>query len=136
MGVGTPEDLIDGIARGIDIFDCVLPTRLARHNAAFASEGRLNLMNATFAHDRRPIDEACTCYTCRTFTRAYLRHLVVAKELLAGTLLSIHNLHALIQLVADIRVSIMDHTFERKIPLWLAQWHGNAERSSTAKKTE
>ncbi len=108
MGVGTPEDLIDGISRGIDIFDCVLPTRLARHNAAFSPEGRLNLMNATFARDNRPIDAACNCYTCQTFTRAYLRHLIVAKELLAGTLLSIHNLHALIQLVKDIRISILD----------------------------
>jgi queuine tRNA-ribosyltransferase len=135
MGVGTPEDLINGIARGIDIFDCVLPTRLARHNAAFSSEGRLNLMNLAFAEDQRPIQEACTCYTCKTFTRAYLRHLIVAKELLAGTLLSIHNLHSLIQLVRDIRASIMDNTFESKIPSLLAQWQGNAERTSH-KKTE
>jgi queuine tRNA-ribosyltransferase len=129
MGVGTPEDLINGIARGIDIFDCVLPTRLARHNAAFSSEGRLNLMNAAFARDQHPIDETCDCYTCCTFTRAYLRHLIVAKELLAGTLLSIHNLHALIQLVKDIRVSIIDNTFESKVPAWLVNWHGNAERA-------
>jgi queuine tRNA-ribosyltransferase len=118
MGVGTPEDLINAIALGVDIFDCVLPTRLARHNAAFSSEGRLNLMNAAFARDPRPIDETCDCYTCRTFTRAYLRHLVVAKELLVGTLLSIHNLHALIQLVKNIRVSILDGTFESKVPGW------------------
>jgi queuine tRNA-ribosyltransferase len=131
MGVGTPEDLINGIARGIDIFDCVLPIRLARHNAVFSSEGRLNLMNATFAHDKRPIDVACTCYTCQTFTRAYLRHLIVARELLAGTLLSIHNLHALIQLVRDIRGSIVDNTFEKRVPFWLARWQGNAERIST-----
>jgi queuine tRNA-ribosyltransferase len=131
MGVGTPEDLIEGIRRGVDIFDCVLPTRLARHNAAFSSEGRLNLMNATYARDPRPIDESCTCYTCQTFTRAYLRHLIVAKELLAGTLLSIHNLHALIQLVKDIRTSLLDDTFEEKVPAWLAQWHGNAERTPT-----
>jgi queuine tRNA-ribosyltransferase len=130
MGVGTPEDLINGIARGIDIFDCVLPTRLARHNAAFSSGGRLNLMNLSFAQDERPIDEGCTCYTCRTFTRAYLRHLIIAKELLAGTLLSIHNLHALIQLVNDIRESILFGTFASKIPSWLAQWQGNAERTS------
>jgi len=128
MGVGTPEDLIDGIARGIDIFDCVLPTRLARHNAAFSSEGRLNLMNAIYTHDPRPIDATCQCYTCQSFTRAYLRHLIVAKELLAGTLLSIHNLHALIQLVKDIRVSILDGTFESKVPGWLSAWQGNAER--------
>ncbi|MDP3184592.1 MAG: tRNA guanosine(34) transglycosylase Tgt [Anaerolineales bacterium] len=128
MGVGTPEDLINGIARGVDIFDCVLPTRLARHHAAFSSEGRLNLMNAAFARDKRPIDETCACYTCQTFTRAYIRHLIVAKELLAGTLISIHNLHALIQLVKNIRAAIIDGTFESKAPLWLRQWEGNAER--------
>ncbi|HET7145520.1 MAG TPA: tRNA guanosine(34) transglycosylase Tgt, partial [Anaerolineales bacterium] len=89
MGVGTPEDLINGIARGVDIFDCVLPTRLARHHSAFAPEGRLNMMNASFARDDCPIDEGCDCYTCQTFTRAYIRHLIVAKEFLAGTLLSI-----------------------------------------------
>jgi queuine tRNA-ribosyltransferase len=128
MGVGTPEDLIDGIARGVDIFDCVLPTRLARHNAAFSSEGRLNLMNASYARDPRPIDGTCRCYTCRTFSRAYLRHLIVSKELLAGTLLSIHNLHALIQLVNDIRASILEGTLEAKVPGWLRAWQGNAER--------
>ena len=128
MGVGTPEDLINGIARGIDIFDCVLPTRLARHNAVFSPEGRLNLMNVVFAHDKRPIDESCSCYTCRTFSRAYLRHLIVAKESLAGTLLSIHNLRALIQLIKDIRESILEKNFESMVPTWLAQWQGNAVR--------
>jgi queuine tRNA-ribosyltransferase len=128
MGVGTPEDLIDGIARGVDIFDCVLPTRLARHNAAFSSEGRLNLMNANYASDPRPVDETCDCYTCQTFSRAYLRHLIAARELLAGTLLSIHNLHALIKLVSDIRLSILEGSFADRLPGWLSIWHGNAER--------
>jgi queuine tRNA-ribosyltransferase len=128
MGVGTPEDLITGISKGVDVFDCVLPTRLARHNAAFSSGGRLNLVNATYARDSRPIDETCDCYTCRDFSRAYLRHLIIAKESLAGSLLSIHNLHALIQLVKNIRVSIQNGIFETKIPGWLAQWQGNAER--------
>jgi queuine tRNA-ribosyltransferase len=128
MGVGTPEDLINGIARGVDIFDCVLPTRLARHHAAFSSEGRLNMMNATFARDNRPLDETCDCYTCRTFTRAYIRHLIVAKELLAGTLLSIHNLYTMINLVNDMRAAIIDGTFDDKVAGWLAQWRGNAER--------
>jgi queuine tRNA-ribosyltransferase len=86
-------------------------------------------MNAAFARDPRPIDASCDCYTCRTFTRAYLRHLIAAKELLAGTLLSIHNLRALIRLVADIRSSILDGTFEPRVPAWLEQWQGNAERS-------
>lgn len=128
MGVGTPEDLIDGIGRGVDIFDCVLPTRLARHHAAFSSEGRLNLMNAAYARDERPIDETCDCYACRTFSRAYIRHLIAARELLAGTLLSMHNLRALIRLVECVRGSIVDGTFETRRPGWLEQWHGNAAR--------
>jgi queuine tRNA-ribosyltransferase len=128
MGVGTPEDIINGIARGIDIFDCVLPTRLARHHAAFSPEGRLNMMNATFARDERPIDKACDCYTCKNFSRAYIRHLIVAKELLAGTLLSIHNLRALIRLVEEIRANIMDGTFEKQVPALLEKWSNNAQR--------
>src|SRR5689334_16913579 len=132
MGVGTPEDLINGIARGIDIFDCVLPTRLARHHSAFSPEGRLNLMNATFAHDTRPIDEGCACYTCRTFTRAYLRHLIVAKELLAGSLLSIHNLHALVQLVSDMRAMILQGTLEANLAGLLERWDRNASRGIAA----
>jgi len=130
MGVGTPEDLINGVARGIDIFDCVLPTRLARHNSAFSPEGRLNLMNATFARDASPIDETCDCYTCKTFTRAYIRHLIAAKELLAGTLLSIHNLRALIRLMESIRGYIADGSFETRVPELLRQWQGNAERNT------
>ncbi len=132
MGVGTPEDLIDGVARGVDIFDCVLPTRLARHHAAFASEGRLNLMNARFARDERPIDETCDCYTCRTFSRAYLRHLIVARELLAGTLLSIHNLRALIRLMQQMRACILDGSFETHLPEWLSRWSYNARRPRLA----
>ena len=128
MGVGTPEDIINGVARGVDVFDCVLPTRLARHHSAFAPEGRLNMMNASFARDERPIDETCDCYACQTFTRAYIRHLIIAKELLAGTLLSIHNLRALIRLVAEIRSTIMAGTFESQVDAWLARWGGNAQR--------
>ncbi|MBI5353056.1 MAG: tRNA guanosine(34) transglycosylase Tgt [Chloroflexi bacterium] len=129
MGVGTPEDIINGIARGVDIFDCVLPTRLARHHSAFAPEGRLNMMNASFARDERPIDETCDCYACKTFTRAYIRHLIIAKELLAGTLLSIHNLRALIRLVESLRASIADNTFETKSVEYLEQWRNNASRA-------
>jgi len=113
MGVGTPEDLINGVLRGVDIFDCVLPTRLARHNAAMTWQGgRLNLVNSSFAKDPLPIDGDCQCYTCQHFSRAYLRHLIMAKEMLAATLLSIHNLHALIQLVRDIRQAIVDQTLD------------------------
>ena len=136
MGVGTPEDLINGVARGIDIFDCVLPTRLARHHSAFAPEGRLNLMNAAFSRDARPIDETCDCYTCRTFTRAYIRHLIVAKEFLAGTLISIHNLRALIRLMEQMRAYIADGTFELRMPALLDQWSGNAERNNKQAQSE
>ena len=106
MGVGAPEDLVEGIRRGVDIFDCVLPTRLARHQSAMTRSGRINLLNATHAHDPRPIDETCGCYTCRTFSRAYLRHLVVAKEMLAATLVSIHNIYTLVDLVKQAREAI------------------------------
>ena len=132
MGVGTPEDLIDAVARGVDIFDCVLPTRLARHHSAFSPEGRLNLMNAGFARDDRPIDGTCDCYTCRTFSRGYLRHLIVAREFLAGTLLSMHNLRALTRLVAEMRLSIQEGSFQERVAVWLGRWQGNAERSSRA----
>lgn len=113
MGVGTPEDLVNAVARGIDIFDCVLPTRLGRNHAAMLKRGgRLNLKNAPFARDESPIDAECGCYTCRTFTRAYLRHLIVAKEMLSATLLSIHNLYTLVSLAKEMRTSIQTGTFE------------------------
>jgi queuine tRNA-ribosyltransferase len=112
MGVGTPEDLVNGVLRGVDLFDCVLPTRLARHNAAMTRSGRLNLVNAAFASDPRPIDETCACYTCRNFSRAYLRHLIIAKEMLSATLLSIHNLHTLLELAREMRRTIVNGRFE------------------------
>lgn len=112
MGVGTPKDLIESVRRGIDIFDCVLPTRLARHNAAQTRRGRLNMMNAPYATDERPIDEDCACYTCQHFSRAYVRHLIVAKEMLAATLLSIHNIHTLLQLVREMRTAILEGNFD------------------------
>lgn len=111
MGVGSPEDLINGILRGIDIFDCVLPTRLARHGAAMTFSGRLNMNNAIFAHDSRPITEECDCYACRNFSRAYIRHLILSKEMLAATLLSIHNIATLEKLVKQSRQAIFDGTY-------------------------
>ena len=108
MGVGTPEDLIQGVLRGVDIFDCVLPTRRARHASAMTRDGRLNLLNAAFSTDPNPIDAESSCYTCRHFSRAYLRHLLNAKEMLAATLLSIHNLHTMLQLARDLRQAILE----------------------------
>ncbi len=112
MGVGAPEDLVNGVLRGVDIFDCVLPTRLARHHAAITRSGRINLLNAIHQDDPRPIMESCTCYTCQHFSRAYLRHLILAKEMLAATLLTIHNLQTLLMLMKEIRQSIMDGTLD------------------------
>jgi queuine tRNA-ribosyltransferase len=114
MGVGTPEDLVNGVLRGVDIFDCVLPTRLARHNAVITRQGRrLNLVNAAFASDPAPIDETCECYTCSQFSRAYLRHLIASKEMLSATLLSIHNLFTMLELARDLQKSILEGTLDR-----------------------
>ena len=111
MGVGSPADILEAVARGMDMFDCVLPTRLARHHAAILRRGRLNLLGAAFARDPRPLDASCPCYTCRNFSRAYLRHLLQAKEILGATLLSIHNLSVVITLMAEIRDAIQTGRF-------------------------
>jgi queuine tRNA-ribosyltransferase len=123
MGVGSPEDLVAAVALGIDMFDCVLPTRMARNHGALTRLGRLNLRNATFAEDIRPIEPDCTCYTCRTFTRAYLRHLIASREILAATLLTIHNLHTLISLTADLRQAIIDRNLDQFSDRFLANYH-------------
>ena len=112
MGVGSPEDLVNGVARGIDIFDCVLPTRLARNAAAMTRRGRLNMKNAQYARDHGPVEEGCTCYCCVNFTRAYVRHLIVAQEILAAVLLTIHNIHLLLSLMREMRAAILDGAFE------------------------
>ncbi|MCH7663257.1 MAG: tRNA guanosine(34) transglycosylase Tgt [Chloroflexi bacterium] len=131
MGVGTPEDLINGVLRGIDIFDCVLPTRLGRNNTVFLrAGGRLNLKNAPSARDQNPIDSDCICYTCRSFSRAYLRHLINAKEMLSATLLSIHNLHTLIQLTKDMRAAILDGRFDAFAKPWLDKENVHSEKPS------
>lgn len=112
MGVGTPADLVEAVARGIDLFDCVLPTRNARNGQLFTSEGRLNIKNARYAEDDRPPDPACGCYTCRTFSRAYLRHLFLAGEINAATLNTLHNLHFYLDTMSRIRESVSFGRFE------------------------
>ena len=111
MGVGTVEDFFESVARGVDMFDCVLPTRLARHGAAFTHGGRLNLRNATLSEDVRPIETGCACHACQHFSRAYIRHLMQAGEILGLYLASIHNLHFLLDIMRRIRQSILDGTF-------------------------
>jgi queuine tRNA-ribosyltransferase len=111
MGVGSPEDLFECVARGVDQFDCVLPTRIARNGAVFTHQGRVNLRNARFAADKNPIEAGCQCYTCRTFSLAYLRHLLLANEILALRLTTLHNLHFMLQTMRRIRQSILDGIF-------------------------
>jgi queuine tRNA-ribosyltransferase len=113
MGVGTPADLVEGVARGIDMFDCVMPTRNARNGQLFTSEGVLNIKNARFAEDDAPLDPACGCYTCRQFSRAYLRHLFLAGEIVASTLNTLHNLYFYLDTMKRIRDAIAFGTFEK-----------------------
>ncbi|PZO15724.1 MAG: tRNA guanosine(34) transglycosylase Tgt [Leptolyngbya foveolarum] len=120
MGVGTYKEMAQAIASGIDLFDCVIPTRLARHGAALVQGERWNLKNARFRRDLTPVDETCTCYTCQNFTRAYLCHLLHAKELLAYTLISIHNITELIRFTTDIRTAILQDRFQQDYAHWLA----------------
>ena len=106
MGVGDPIDIIEGVIRGVDIFDCVLPTRIARHANAFTKYGKINLKNAKFKEDFTPLEEGCDCYACKNFTKAYIRHLVTLNEMLGSRLLSIHNLRFLTRLTEDLRECI------------------------------
>ncbi len=108
MGVGEPMDIIEGVIRGIDLFDCVLPTRIARHGNAFTKNGKMNLKNAKYKEDFTPIEEDCDCYTCQNYTKAYIRHLITCDEALGGRLLSIHNIRFLIRLTEDIRKAIAE----------------------------
>ena len=129
MGVGYPDDLLEAVARGCDLFDCVAPTRNARHGTAWTSEeGQVNLKAARFREDTRPIDAACDCYTCSRYDRAYLRHLVVSSEWLAMRLLSIHNLRFLVRLGEEARRRIGEGSFEGWRRDWLDRYRN--ERSS------
>ncbi len=130
MGVGSPEDLVNSVGRGVDIFDCVLPTRLARNGAAMTRTGRLNMKNAPYARDPRPIEEGCTCYCCSNFTRAYVRHLVVSDEILAAVLLTQHNLHLLLTLMREMRAAILGATFEQYASTFLADYVGRPAPTS------
>ncbi len=110
MGVGDPIDIIEGVIRGIDIFDCVLPTRIARHGQAFTRHGKITLKNAKWKEDFTPLDETCDCYACKHYTKAYIRHLIMSDEMFGGRLLSIHNLRFLIKLTEELREAIKTDT--------------------------
>jgi len=122
MGVGTPGDLIEAIARGVDMFDCVLPTRIARNGSILTRGGRINLRNRRFIDDNGPPDAGCDCYTCQRFSRAYLRHLFMAGEILGHRLASIHNLRVLVRLVTEIRQSIGGGGLTKTVASLRDQW--------------
>lgn len=127
MGVGTPEDLIEGVIRGVDMFDCVLPTRIARNGTVFTSRGKLIVRDAPYAEDFSPLDEECDCYTCKNYSRAYLRHLFKAKEILAARLATYHNLYFLIKLMEKIREAIRQERLLEFKEEFLKKYYRNRE---------
>jgi len=112
MGVGTPEDLVECMGRGVDMMDCVLPTRMARNGTALTRTGRMNMRNAQYADDPLPLEAGCTCYTCTHFSRAYLRHLVQANEILGHHLLTFHNLHVMLTMGSEIRDAVLCGSYQ------------------------
>ena len=127
MGVGTPDCLVEGVMRGIDMFDCVYPTRVARNGTAMTWNGRLVIKNAQYEHDFHPIDEHCNCYSCRNYSRAYIRHLVRVNEIFGLRLLTIHNLHFLIDFMRQMRQSIMEDRFPEFYRKFTANFSFNAK---------
>jgi queuine tRNA-ribosyltransferase len=134
MGVGSPEDIVDGVARGVDIFDCALPTRVARNGALFTAGGRINIRRAAYRKKEGPIDPACDCYTCRNFSAAYLSHLFRSEELLALRLASIHNLRFIANLVKRIQASILDDTFSAFHEDFLSHYQTTDEQARVDQK--
>jgi len=129
MGVGFPEDLVEGIKRGVDLFDCVAPTRMGRNGAAFTADGRLNIKRAEFRNDPRPLDESCDCAACSRFSRAYIRHLFVSDEILGLRLLSLHNVHFLLSLARSARQAVIDQSLDSWSDAWLERYHSRTDKS-------
>ena len=127
MGVGFPEDLVEGVRRGVDLFDCVAPTRMGRNGAVFTADGRLNIKRAEFRADTRPLDPECDCSACRRFSRAYIRHLFVSDEMLGMRLLSLHNVHFLVALMRAARDAIASRTFDPWSARWLDRYHSRSD---------
>ena len=136
MGVGSPEDLVEGVARGIDMFDCALPTRVARNGNLFTQEGRVDITKARYAEQQGPLDETCDCYTCRNYSAAYLRHLFRAKELLGLRLASIHNLRFVLALMERIRASILEKRFNAFRRDFLDRYQPTNEAARQAQKEQ
>jgi queuine tRNA-ribosyltransferase/7-cyano-7-deazaguanine tRNA-ribosyltransferase len=132
LGIGEPEDLFECVERGIDTFDCVAPTRIARHGGLYTSTGRMNILRSAYRDDPGPIVDGCHCYTCRTFSRAYLRHLFVADEMLGYRLATLHNLTFILDLMARIRASIVDGSFHEVKRQFLENYRGSASIGEAA----
>jgi queuine tRNA-ribosyltransferase len=130
MGVGFPEDLVEGVRRGVDLFDCVAPTRMGRNGAAFTRDGRLNIKRAEFRADPAPLDAECDCAACTRFSRAYIRHLFTADEILGLRLLSLHNVHFLVRLMRDAQRAIRAGTIDAWADAWLARYHSRTESTA------
>ncbi len=126
MGVGKPEDILNGIERGVDMFDCVMPTRNARNGMLFTSRGPVIIKNARYAQDTTPLDPECACYTCRNFSRAYLRHLFMSREILSAILNTIHNLHFYLSLARNARQAIDEGNFVGYKEKLIGQWRQTA----------
>jgi queuine tRNA-ribosyltransferase len=126
MGVGSPDCLVEAVARGVDMFDCVLPTRMARNGAVLTPYGRLNIRNAAYAGDNYPIDEKCGCYACRNFSRAYIRHLIKSREILGIRLTTIHNLYYITHLMSAMRRAVIENRFTEFRAAFWENWRGNA----------
>jgi queuine tRNA-ribosyltransferase len=127
MGVGFPEDLVEGVRRGVDLFDCVAPTRMGRNGTAFTRDGRINIKRSAYRVDPRPLDETCDCPACRRFSRAYVRHLFVADEILGLRLLSLHNVHFLVSLMSRARRALVAGSFDAWSRDWLARYHSRPQ---------
>jgi queuine tRNA-ribosyltransferase len=134
MGVGSPEDIVEGVARGMDMFDSALPTRVARNGALFTGQGRRNIRNAAFSRMEQPVVPDCECYTCRTFSAAYLHHLFKSEELLALRLATIHNLHFIHKLTGKIRSAILDGTFSAFRDNFRASYQPTDEQTRVSQK--
>ena len=130
MGLGTPPQIVEMVARGIDMFDCVLPTRLARNGTAFTARGTMNLKNNPYRADSRPIEEGCECSTCQQFTRAYIRHLIKAEEILGLRLITIHNLYFYLRLMTLIRTALEQGTFAQFREQFVANYIKHEPKSS------
>ncbi|MBN2897801.1 MAG: tRNA guanosine(34) transglycosylase Tgt [Clostridia bacterium] len=133
MGVGTPDCIFEGVIRGIDMFDCVLPTRIARNGTAMTSQGRLTIKNAQYTEDFTPLDPECDCYVCKNYTKAYLRHLYKANEILSARLMSYHNLHFLLNLMKNIRQAITEDRLLDYKDEFFAKYYGDKEPSKVIK---